>query len=87
MWGSPVVLFLFQWIGLKIAIWVHPQFGLLCGACSLPIMFVLEKQNLFENTHYGFPMVFAQHVPNLLLTRGTTIKTGMLTLIAMWWVP
>ena len=34
-----------------------------------------------------FQMIFHQHEPNLLLIRGTTIKTGILTLLEFWWVP
>ena len=32
-------------------------------------------------------MIFHQNGPNLLLTRGTTIKTDILAIIELWWVP
>ena len=34
-----------------------------------------------------FSMIVHQNEPNLLLTQGTTIRTGILTLIEFWWVP
>ena len=42
-----------------------------------------EKNMIFKD----FQMFFHQNGPNLLLTRGTTIKTGILTPIEFWWVP
>ena len=35
---------------------------------------------------YDFQMIFVQNGPNLLLNRGTTIKTGILALVEFWWV-
>ena len=59
---------------------VHPQLGLLCGA-ALPEGFLMGKtQLLIKNMIlYNFQMIFHKNGPNLLLTRGTTIKTGILT--------
>ena len=67
---------------------LHPQSGLLCGA-ALPRVLFIQKNNTFAKKHvlYDFQMVFVQNGSNLLLTRGTTIKTGILTLIEFWWVP
>ena len=67
---------------------LHPQSGLLCGA-ALPGAFFLRKTLLLRKTMIfdDFQMIFHQNGPNLLLTRGTTIKTGILTPIEFWWVP
>ena len=35
----------FQWILMKMGVWVHPQLGLLCGA-ALPGAFFLRKTAL-----------------------------------------
>ena len=62
------------------------QFGLRFGA-ALPGDFFGEKHLFFVKNMFfdDFQMIFHQNGPNLLLTRGTTIKTGILTLF--WWVP
>ena len=67
---------------------VHPQLGLLCGA-ALPGSFFSQKNTPFQknNDFDDFQMIFHQNGPNLLLTRATTIKTGILTAIEIWWVP
>ena len=67
---------------------VHPQLGLRFGA-ALPGAFFLRKTALFVNNMicYDFQMIFHQNGPNLLLNRGTTIKTGILTPIEFWLVP
>ena len=74
---------------------VHPQLCDLCGA-ALPGAFFLRKTNLFRKImicddfqmiFHDFLLIFNQNGPNLLLTRGTTIKTGILTPIEFWWVP
>ena len=68
---------------------VHPQLGLLFGA-ALPGAFFSQGDIIFfKETHVcdDFQMKFDQHGPNLLLTRGTTIKTGILTAVEFWWVP
>ena len=47
-----------------------------------------KTARLGKNTiSVDFQMIFNQNEPNLVLTRGTTIKTGILTLIEIWWVP
>ena len=78
----------FQLIFMEILVLVHPQLGLLFGA-ALPGAFFSQKNNTLKKnlTFYDFQMVFDQNGPNLLLTRGTTIKTGILTLIEFGWVP
>ena len=74
---------------MEMGVLVHPQLGLLCGA-ALPGAFFsqkntpLKKKTLFLMI---FQMIFHKNGPNLLLTRGTTIKTGILTPIEFWWVP
>ena len=67
---------------------VHPQLGLRFGA-ALPGAFLLRKTQLLRKNivFKDFQMIFHQNEPNLLLTRGTTIRTGILTLIEFWWVP
>ena len=67
---------------------VHPQLGLLCGA-ALPFFCFIAKTALLRKTinSNDFSIVFYEHGPNLLLTRGTTIKTGILPLIEFLWVP
>ena len=65
----------------------HPQLGLLCGA-ALSGTFFLRKTNVSGNMILNYSLqMFCQTGPNLLLTRGTTIKTGILTLTEFWWVP
>ena len=73
---------------METGVLVHPQLGLLFGA-ALPGAFFSEKSSTFEKNliFYDFQMIFHQNGPNLLLTRGTTIKTGILTPIEFWWVP
>ena len=68
---------------------MHPQLGRLCGAALSGAFVYLEKHKCLEKQlfFYDFEMVFHQNVPNLLLTRGTIIKTGILTPIEFWWVP
>ena len=66
---------------------MHPQLGLRFAAALL--FFLLEKTThsrknvIFDD----FQMKFDQHVFNLLLNRGTTIKTSILTVVEFWWVP
>ena len=57
---------------------MHPQLGLLCGA-ALPAPFFFRKiELLLKNIlFYDFQLTFHQHLHNSLLTRGTTIKTGI----------
>ena len=73
---------------MEMGVLVHPQLGLRFGA-ALPGAFFLVKTSLFrKNTIVDdFQMIFHQNGPNLLLTRGTTIKTGILTPVEFWWVP
>ena len=67
---------------------VHPQLCDLCGA-ALPGAFFAEKHPFEEKNMilHDFQMIFDQNGPNLLLTRGTTIKTGILTPVEFWWIP
>ena len=67
---------------------VHPQLCDLCGAALPGAFFSLRKTFLFKKNMIfdDFQMIFHQNGPNLLLTRGTTIRTGILTLIEFWWV-
>ena len=78
----------FQLILKEIGVLVHPQLGLRFGA-ALPVYFFSQKNNTFTEKHDfdDFQMIFDQHGPNLLSTRGTTIKTSILTPIEFWWVP
>ena len=78
----------FQWIFMKIVVLVHPQLGLRFGA-ALPGAFFYRKTTLFRKNMIfnDFQMLFHKNRPNLLPTRGTTIKTGILTLVEFWWVP
>ena len=48
-----------------------------------PVSPVMERITDFHD----LLMIFNKHWTNLLLTRGTTIKTSILTLIEFWWVP
>ena len=73
---------------MKMGVLVHPQLGLRFGA-ALPGAFLIGKTALFIKNMilYDFQMIFNQNGPNLLFTRGTTIKTGILTPVEFWWVP
>ena len=73
---------------MEMGVLVHPQLGLRFGA-ALPGAFFSEKNTTFvKNMIFDdFQMIFHQNGPNLLLTRGTTIKTGILTPVEFWWVP
>ena len=75
---------------MEIGVLVHPQLGLRFGA-ALPGAFFSQKNNTFAKKKnmifYDFQMIFHQNGPNLLSTRETTIKTGILTPIEFWWVP
>ena len=67
----------FQLILLEMGVW-WPQLGLLCGA-ALPFFFrrkiaLFRKHMMFDD----FQMILYKIEPNLLLNRGTTIKTGIL---------
>ena len=72
---------------MEMGVLVHPQLGLRFGA-ALPFFF-LGKQHFYKKNMicHVFQMIFDQNGPNLLLTRGTTIKTGILTPVEFWWVP
>ena len=78
-------VFLFR---LKWGFWCIPSsvFGLV-QPCR--VFFFAEKQHCLEKTYffYDFSLVFHENGPNLLLNRGTTIKTGILTPVEFWWVP
>ena len=79
----------FQLILMEMGVLVHPQLGLRFGA-ALPGAFFYQKNSTFEKKNmifYDFQMFFHQNGANLLLTRGTTIKTGILTPVEFWWVP
>ena len=67
---------------------VHPQLGLRFGA-ALPEAFFSQKNSTFEKNMIfdDFQMIFDHNGPNLLLNRGTTIKTSILTPVEFWWVP
>ena len=72
---------------MEIWVLVHPQLGLRFGA-ALPGAFFSQKNITFVKKNFDdFQMIFHQNGPNLLLTRGTTIKTGILTPVEFWWVP
>ena len=73
---------------MEVLVLVHPQLGLRFGA-ALPGPFFVRKTRLFRKNmlFYDFQMIFHENGPNLLLTRGTTIKTGILTPVEFWWVP
>ena len=76
------------WIGNGGFGLVHPNpvFGLVqpCrGLFFLRKTSLLRKNMIFDD----FQMIFHQNGPNLLLNRGTTIKTGILTPVEFWWVP
>ena len=65
---------------MKMEVLVHPQLGLRFGA-ALPGGFFSQKNSLLIKIMFfcNFQMIFHQNEPNLLLTRGTTIRTGILT--------
>ena len=73
---------------MEMRVLVHPQLGLRFGA-ALPGAFFLRKIELLRKNmiFHDFQMIFHKNGPNLLLTRGTTIKTGILTPVEFWWVP
>ena len=74
---------------MEMVVLVHPQLCDLCGA-ALPGAFFSQKNIPLSTKNmifHDFHMIFHQNGPNLLLTRGTTIKTGILTRIEFWWVP
>ena len=73
---------------MKMKVLVHPQLGLLCGA-ALPGAFFLGKTFLLSKKKivYNLFNIVCQNGPKLLLTRATTIKTGILTPVEFWWVP
>ena len=73
---------------MEMGVLVHTQLGLRFGA-ALPGAFFSQKNSTFDKKNmifHDFQMIFHQNEPNLLLTRGATIKTGILTLIEFWWV-
>ena len=78
----------FQWNPLKMGVLVHPLLGLRFGA-ALPGFFFLRKTTLLRKNiiFYDFSMIFHQNGPNLVLTRGIIIKTGILPPVELWWVP
>ena len=58
--------------------------------CSPAGFFFSKKNTTFAKKNMmfdDFSMICHQHGPNLLLNRGTTIRTGILTPIEFWWVP
>ena len=73
---------------MEMGVLVHPQLGLRFGA-ALPGAFFYQKNITFSKNMIfaDFQMIFHQNGPNLLLNRGTTIKTGILTPVEFWWVP
>ena len=73
---------------MEMGVLVHPQLGLRFGA-ALPGAFFRRKTALLRKNMIfaDFSMIFHQNGPNLLLNRGTTIRTGILTLVEFWWVP
>ena len=67
---------------------VHPQLGLRFGAALRGAFFYLKNSTFEKNMIFDdFQMIFHENGPNLLLNRGTTIKTGILTPVEFWWVP
>ena len=69
---------------MEMGVLVHPQLGLRFGA-ALPETFFSQKNNTFnkKTCFFYFSMIFHQNEHNLLLTRGTTIRTGILTPIEL----
>ena len=74
---------------MEMGVLVHPQLGLRFGAALPGAFFFLRKTALLTKNMFfvDFSMIFHQNGPDLLLTRGTTIRTGILTPIEFWWVP
>ena len=73
---------------MEMRVLVHPQLGLRFGAALPGAFFVRKTAILNKNMIFAdFQMIFHQNGPNLLLNRGTTIKTGILTPVEFWWVP
>ena len=73
---------------MEIGVLVHPQLGLRFGAALPGAFFSGENKLLRKNMIFDdFQMILHQNGPNLLLNRGTTIRTGILTTIEFWWVP
>ena len=75
---------------MEIGVLVHPQLGLRFGAALPFFLFFYEKPHFCKKKNMifdDFQLFFYQNEPNLLLTRGTTIKTGILTPVEFWWVP
>ena len=73
---------------MEMGVLVHPQLGLRFGAALPGAFFSQKNSTLTKNMIFDdFQMIFHKNGPNLLLNRGTTIRTGILTLIEFWWVP
>ena len=76
------LIFLWKW-----RFWFIPSsvFGLVqpCRGLFFRRKTTLLRKNIIVD---DFQMIFYQNGPNVLLTRGTTIKTGILTLVELWWV-
>ena len=81
-------LLIFNGFVLKWGFWCIPS-SVICVVQPCRGLFFLRKTPLFRKNMiiYDFQIIFHQNGPNLLLTRGTTIKTGILTPIEFWWVP
>ena len=81
-------LLIFDGVWWKWGFWCIPSsvFGLVQPCRRL---FFLSKTTLFRKKHLfeHFQLFFHKNGPNLLLTWGTTIKTGILTPVEFWWVP
>ena len=80
----------FQWIFVEMGVLVHPQLGLRFGAAPPGAFFLRKIACTFKKKNMifdDFQMIFNKNGPNLILTRETTIKTGILTLIEFWWEP
>ena len=60
---------------MEMEVLVHPQLGLRFGA-ALPGAFFRRKIALLRKDmiFHDFQMIFRENGPNLLLTRGTTIR-------------
>ena len=73
---------------------MDPQLGLrLRFGAALPGASFSQKNMTFNTKKHDFLILYDvqislnKNVPNLLLTRGTTIKTCILTPLEFWWVP
>ena len=81
-------LLIFNGFCWKWGFWCIPSsvFGLVqpCRGLFFLRKTTLLRKNIIFN---DFQIIFYQNGPNLLLNRGTTIKTGILTPIEFWWVP